>query len=137
MRRPEHLRIDGLFCHRNDDGDLALLRCRVDRKVASIPLAPASSQVHRLDPVLVLGYPRGLHLLETSRATSTPTVGRVRKTEATIFVTAPIVSGNSGGPLMDTDGRVIGIATRTFGSATLAACLRVEHAHALLARAPK
>ncbi|MCB9883065.1 MAG: trypsin-like peptidase domain-containing protein [Planctomycetes bacterium] len=133
--RASHLRKEGLFCHANDNGDLALLRCTVRGPVVIAPLAAESASVRRLDPVMVLGYPRGLHLLESNFAASTPTVGRVRKNEATIYVTAPIVPGNSGGPLFDHAGHVIGIATRTFGSATLAGCLRVEHAHALLGQA--
>ncbi len=130
--RPEHLRKPGVFCHAHDNGDLAVLRCAVRGAVVVAPLAETNAPVERLDPVLVLGYPRGLHLLETNFAVSTPAVGRVRKVEATLYVTAPIVGGNSGGPLFDRRGRVIGIATRTFGSATLAGCLRVDHARALL-----
>lgn len=133
-RRPVHLRQDGLFCHANDNGDLAVLRCKVPAPVAPAELASTSASVRRLDPVMVLGYPRGLHLLETERATSSPTVGRVRKIEDTIQITAPVVGGNSGGPVLDREGRVIGIATRTFGSATLAGCLRIEHVHELLRR---
>ncbi len=131
-KRPEALRKDGLFCHAHDDGDLALLRCAVRAPVVAVLLAETSDDVRRLDPVLAIGYPRGLRLLEGVRAVSSPAVGRVRKIETTITTTTPLVGGNSGGPLVDRNGRVIGIATRSFGMATLAVSIRVEHARALL-----
>ena len=68
-----------------------------------------------------------MQILEGHRAESSPSVGIVRKVEDTILVTAPIVGGNSGGPVLDAEGRVIGIATRTHGDATLGACIRAEH----------
>ena len=133
-RRPVALRKTGLFVHANDNGDLAILRCKVRTPVAAVTLADASDSVRRLDPIMVLGYPRGLHLLESTRAVSSPSVGRVRKIEQTIYVTAPVVGGNSGGPLVNADGRIVGVATRTSGASTLACCLRIEHARALLRR---
>lgn len=131
-RRPEHLRRLNLFIHANDNGDIAILRCAVDERCVSATLAEQTDDIQRLDPIMVLGYPRGLHLLETSRAVSSPTLGRVRKNEATIYVSAPVVGGNSGGPLIDRHGDIIGIATRTSGSDTLACCLRIDHARTLL-----
>ena len=45
------------------------------------------------------------------------------------MVTAGVVGGNSGGPLVDRRGRVVGIITRVFkGTETLGSCLRIEHA---------
>lgn len=133
-KRPSHLRVGNVFVHANDNGDLAVLRCAIQARVAPAPLAVRSSDVRRLDPIMVLGYPRGLHLLESARAVSSPSVGRVRKVEDTIYVTAPVVGGNSGGPLIDRSGQIIGIATRTSGAATLACCLRVEHVQTLVSR---
>lgn len=132
--RPQRLRVPGLFLHANDDGDLALLRCRGVAGSSCVELAQSSEQVTRLDEVMVLGYPRGLKLLERGRAVSSPTVGRVRKAERTIYVSAPIVGGNSGGPLVDTEGRVVGVATRVAGDSTLGGCLRVERVRELLDR---
>ena len=132
LRRPRHLRDVDVFCHAGDDHDLALLRCTVSAPVAVAPLADSTDALRRLDPVMVLGYPRGLDLLESQRIESSPAVGRVRRGDRTIFVTAPIVGGNSGGPLLGVDGRVLGIATRTGGDATLACCIRIERGRALL-----
>ena len=60
-----------------------------------------------------------------STAETSPSLGYVRKVEETIQITAPIVSGNSGGPLVDTEGRVLGVATRTKGDTSLGVCIQV------------
>jgi S1-C subfamily serine protease len=57
----------------------------------------------------------------------------VRKVEQTIHVSAAMLGGNSGGPLIDSKGRVIGVSTMVVkGSETLGSCLRIEHAAELL-----
>ena len=52
-----------------------------------------------------------------------------------ILVAAPMIGGNSGGPLIDRQGRVIGISTRV-QSEMLGSCLRIEHALELLNGGP-
>ena len=89
--------------------------------------------VEKLDPVMVLGFPSGPAILESGKAESSPSRGDVRKVEDTIYVTAPIVPGNSGGPVLDRDGVVIAIATRTAqGEATLGSCIQSRHVYPLL-----
>ncbi|HET7369192.1 MAG TPA: trypsin-like peptidase domain-containing protein [Gaiella sp.] len=93
--------------------DLALLDVDVDAK-ALTPLALADSdQVQVGDPVVAIGNPFGLERTVTAgivsalqRQVSAPndyTIDHVIQTDA------PINSGNSGGPLIDALGRVIGV----------------------------
>jgi S1-C subfamily serine protease len=93
--------------------DLALLEVDVDAQ-ALTPLALADSdKVEVGDPVVAIGNPFGLERTVTAgivsalqrqvRAPNNFTIDHVIQTDA------PINSGNSGGPLIDTEGRVIGV----------------------------
>ena len=93
--------------------DLAVLEVDVDAK-ALTPLSLANSDgVEVGDPVVAIGNPFGLERTVTAgivsalqrevRAPNDYTIDHVIQTDA------PINSGNSGGPLMDADGRVIGV----------------------------
>jgi S1-C subfamily serine protease len=93
--------------------DLALLKVDVDAR-ALTPLALADSDnVEVGDPVAAIGNPFGLERTVTAgivsalqrevRAPNSFTIDHVIQTDA------PINSGNSGGPLIDADGRVIGV----------------------------
>ena len=122
--------------HDGGNEDLALLRVLLPpgRKLDLEPVQTAKSDdVEKLDEVMVLGFPAGLSILESGVAETSPSLGTVRKVDQTILVTASAIGGNSGGPLVDRNGRVIGVITRTFGGAeTLGSCLRIEHALQLL-----
>ncbi len=87
-----------------------------------------------LDPIAVIGFPRGIQVLEIGRATPSPTIGNIRKVEHTIHVSASISPGNSGGPLVNLDGKVIGIATRIINAETEThgVCLPISKAYDLL-----
>lgn len=63
-------------------------------------------------PVLVMGYPRGTQVLEDGLANPSPTIGYIRKVERTLHLDASIAPGNSGGPVLNDDGVVLGIATK-------------------------
>ena len=93
--------------------DLALLEVNVDAK-ALTPLSLADSdKVQVGDPVVAIGNPFGLERTVTAgivsalqREVNAPndfTIDHVIQTDA------PINSGNSGGPLIDAEGRVIGV----------------------------
>ena len=58
-------------------------------------------------------------------------IGTVRKVENTIHVTASIIPGNSGGPLVGPDGNVVAIVTRVY-SETLGICINIDHVRKLL-----
>jgi len=89
------------------DADLAVIRITgADLPVASVRTEPAVIG----EPVAVIGYPGG--------GPSTITTGRVLGTTdgpvlgeqvAAIVVDAPVAPGNSGGPLIDAQGQVIGV----------------------------
>ena len=99
--------------------DVAVLK--VDRNnMPTVPLGD-DSQINTGDKVYVLGYPGAatFHpvLSEESQTEPTFTSGTIsaRKTSPGGFpvfqIDAPITHGNSGGPVFDDHGRVIGIAT--------------------------
>lgn len=119
--------------HRMSNADLAILRATADHPAHPVPLKDATgpATIEKLDPIMVIGFPRGRGILETRVAETSPSMGTVRKVEDTIYVTASIIPGNSGGPVFTADGEVIGIATRVY-SETLGACIRIEHALRLL-----
>lgn len=122
----------GLY-HALDNSDLAVLRARLEAPVHALRMAPAGAPIRALDQVLVLGFPRGTLILEGRGAIPSPSVGVVSKVEDTIMISAPIHPGNSGGPVLDLDGDVIGVAARRAGGETLGRCIQAEHVRVLLA----
>lgn len=63
------------------------------------------------DPVYALGSPLGVDNIFTTGIISNPSL-TINGADSIAF-TAPISAGNSGGPLVNSEGRVIGINTRT------------------------
>jgi S1-C subfamily serine protease/RNA polymerase subunit RPABC4/transcription elongation factor Spt4 len=67
--------------------------------------------IKRLSPVVILGFPLG-NKTQVDHINTSITQGHVRRTtKELIQVDTSIYSGNSGGPAIDSDGRVIGIAS--------------------------
>ena len=132
IQRPDGRTYAGRL-HAQNNSDLALLKAEVSAPVVPLPLASDPSRIEKLDPVMVLGFPSGPAMLESDKAETSPSLGTVRKVEDTVQVSAPIVQGNSGGPVIDLNGTVIGIATRTeLGEATLGICIQSRYALALV-----
>jgi len=100
-------KIEGIVAgwHRSDDADLALVLADSGELRPLGPIAQFES-VKIGDDVLAIGHPEGVLLFSFSR-------GNVeRKWEGALLQTSvPISQGNSGGPLLDRDGRVIGVNT--------------------------
>ncbi len=120
--------------HALDNHDLALLVIP-SAKVSPLALASAEEEAHlgKLDSVMAIGFPRGSGGLESTVAESSASMGQIRKIEDTIHITAPIVAGNSGGPVFDEQGHVVGVATRIY-SETLGICIKAGHVRELLDR---
>lgn len=95
--------------------DFAVLKIDdVPDQLTPLPLNQAIGhhRIPRLAPVIALGFPLGSRTQEASVNVSV-TQGNVRRTfENFIQVDTSIYRGNSGGPIIDTRGRVIGIASR-------------------------
>lgn len=118
--------------HTANRGDLALLEATLNDPALVLPLEPDLTKLEKLDAVMVLGFPTGISILESTKAETSPSLGEIRKIESSIMVTAPIVGGNSGGPLIDFRGKVVGVASANFGEATLGSCIPARHVVPLL-----
>jgi len=115
--------------HAADNNDLALLRVTLDRPVSALPLA--SREAGPGDMVMVYGFPSGFGPLEGLIAEPIFRVGSVLRVRETIQTDAVVLHGNSGGPLINAAGEVVGVATR--GPAeSLNSAIRVEHVRRLL-----
>jgi S1-C subfamily serine protease len=120
--------------HALDNHDLALLRVKGATKALKFAANDPDGRLKKLDPVMAIGFPRGVGGLESTVAIPSATLGAIRKVEDTVHISAPIVAGNSGGPVFSEDGQVIGVATRIYCE-TLGICIKAEHARTLLDRA--
>lgn len=122
----------GYHVHALNDQDLVILKAE-GGPFRPLPLArdPWKDRVDTLDQVVAIGFPRGKKGLEGRSAVPSASPGAVRKVENTIHITAPIIPGNSGGPLIGPRGRVVGVVTRVY-SETLGICIKVQRAIELL-----
>lgn len=123
--------------HDLDNNDLVILKAE-GKDFCPLPCVDhaGGDTLKKLDSVMALGYPRGQNGLETSVVTTSPSIGTIRKVENTIHVTASIIPGNSGGPLIGPEGKVVGIVTRIY-SETLGICIRIDHARQLIEEGKK
>jgi S1-C subfamily serine protease len=100
--------------------DLAVLRLSAPEPFPAASLGD-SNRLRPGDVVLAVGAPYGLTWTVTCGIVSA--VGRTlsgeggRAIEGVIQTDAPLNPGNSGGPLLDSEGRVVGIATAAMPSA--------------------
>ena len=94
--------------------DFAVLRIDpVPRDLVPLPLDDKmhALKIQKLSPVIALGFPLGSRTQEASINVSV-TQGHVRRTfENLLQVDTSIHRGNSGGPIIDINGKVIGIAS--------------------------
>ncbi|HUT09510.1 MAG TPA: S1C family serine protease [Thermoguttaceae bacterium] len=101
------------------EADMALLKIEVPEGVKIKPLRLAKSEVQRQQEVCVLGYPH----LSTSANMLVATKGIVSATqneEGMITTDAAVNPGNSGGPLFNVYGAVVGMVTQKHTSYGLA-----------------
>lgn len=93
----------------DEEVDLALLKVTVDSRIEPLPLGD-SDEIEVGQPVICIGNPLGLeHTLSDGLISSR----RRYRGRNWVQMTAPISPGNSGGPVMNMRGQVIGIATAT------------------------
>jgi pSer/pThr/pTyr-binding forkhead associated (FHA) protein len=122
--------IDDWRGHYDDNNDLVVLRA-----AASAPFIPlAEAEPPSGEPVMVLGFPRGIGPLETNIADPIRRFGQVLRVQETIHIDAVVLGGNSGGPLIDPAGRVVGITTAGYAE-SLNIAIKAEYARRLLDRA--
>jgi peroxiredoxin len=128
-------------------GDVAILELeKLPKSIRILPLGPKSIPAQG-DNVIAFGHPQGLSFTVT-----TGIVSAVRKTSELpkeerdfihsppdwtwIQTSAPISAGNSGGPLLDEAGNVIGVNTWIAEGQNLGFALYIGHVMDLLAKAP-
>lgn len=100
----EELRVEGEVVRTDGERDLAVVAVEED-----LPSLPVADEVPRVgEPVLVVGSPLGL---EQSVVTGIISAFR----DDHIQISAPLNPGNSGGPVVDADGEVIGVAVLKVG----------------------
>lgn len=124
--------------------DLALLRVDRPNNLHTIDLAGVGrmGRLHETQEVMALGYPFGLNLAasgsapEVSVSTGRITALRhVKNQLALIQFDGSINHGNSGGPLLDQFGNVIGVVTAIIPDKQINFALPVSFVRALLAEA--
>lgn len=131
------------------DKDLAVLQIVNEKDLPPpLPTRPAA-QIQELDKLVCLGFPGGRRLAERNRNTDPPTV-TVTESAVSAFrnddfgnmhavqIQGGVVHGNSGGPVCDLDGNVIGVAVRVDLDANgrltnIAYAVPVEYVSGLLA----
>lgn len=124
--------------------DLAVLEFeRRDKKELTTPLPIANDAelkaLHQMDRCMSLGYPLGLSVIKGTTVTTSPAAGEIRSLQFEVGVigtSAPILPGNSGGPLIDTKGKVIGVITRRF-EGNQGEAIAANHASKLVAELAK
>lgn len=110
----------GTIVGRDENIDLALL------KASAINLTPAtlgnSDFIEQGDPVFTFGYPLGI---EGDVAFKDGTLSRRQKIDGATYleISAQILPGNSGGPLVNQSGEVIGVNTLALGASKIGGVL--------------
>ena len=98
------------FIKKDEKHDLAILQVSAS-DVQSLPLAD-SNTVEIGDTVYVAGNPKGF--LEGTFSDGIISAIRGDSTSKRLQMTAPVSSGNSGGPVLNDKGEVIGVSFATF-----------------------
>ncbi len=89
----------------NEDRDLVILK--IDQTLAALPLGN-SAQLQIGDKVLAIGNPEGLEGTVSEGIVSA--FRKLTDSARLVQITTPVSPGSSGGPVIDRDGKVIGLA---------------------------
>lgn len=120
-REVPHQRIEVLAVDRAMD--LAVLRVSGEANLPKPLTTRPSAELRELEKLIVLGYPGGRRLSLLNRSAKPPAVTisetkvqAIRRDDDgnmySVQVSGGIVHGNSGGPITDLDGNVVGVAVR-------------------------
>lgn len=104
--------------HRNPRLDLALLKIQGDHLAPLTPLTLADSTQLRVgELVFAIGHPWGQRWLITKGIVSAIRTAKLADDLATRYIQSDVglAPGNSGGPLLNADGQVVGINAMIFG----------------------
>ena len=110
LTRPAGSRIDAKVVGIDRESDLAVLK--IERTGLPFLGFGDSAELHQGQLVLAFGNPLGLSNSVTMGVVSS-TARQIKTDDPMLYIQtdAPINPGNSGGPLLDADGRVVGINT--------------------------
>jgi len=102
---------------RDDRLDLALLK--LDAAPAAVAAFRGDPPIRPGDGVVLVGYPlAGILAVEPNVTTgAVSALAGLRGDQRHLQLTAPAQPGNSGGPLLDMQGRVVGVLTSSLGAA--------------------
>ncbi len=120
------LRVDGVqqpgtVAFTDDRNDLALVRTRVT-DIEPLRLREGKKGIRPADGIVALGFPYA-GLLATSPQVTTGTISALAgmyDDTRELQLTAPIQPGNSGGPLLDLSGNVVGIVSSRINALAVA-----------------
>ena len=93
--------------------DLALLQLKVDEKMLPLEFLLIEDEEWTVaEPVMAIGHPMGIQwTVSLGHIASTIRTGKISPYVSTLQHSAEIHQGNSGGPLINSDGEVVGINT--------------------------
>lgn len=96
--------------HKNPVLDLAILKIEGVNDDYHYEMSNSVDDMNQLDKIVVVGYPNyrfgDTGTIHEGKITGFRNVSGIRR----ILVDAPIIAGNSGGPVFDNEGKVIGVA---------------------------
>jgi len=123
---------------KKDNNDFAVLQVTpVPEKIEAIPLDTKNVKLAQLTPLMTLGFPMGTEVIPGSRAVASASMGHVRRSfDHSIQADLSVHSGNSGGPVINLSGRVVGIATSVCSERGLFLLTRVSDMANIITLAP-